>query len=549
MGVIIKYQLVFPELDLKVSNDLYAGDFIIDADIRASASRGVTGSGFVISLYDLPLAKAKEINKRVREADGLTTVLINLGYFDGSFEQVMEGVITKVNGSVSDNKLVTTMSGEEIGTWTLRNNHSLKLPKGDVEISHAVTALLRDAEISRGKTVSVSNIENIFGPLRNKTFSGRNLMEVLAELAEYANAELLVTDQTVFFGKPVKNPSYDPPKLEEGVNLASFQAFGLKMRDEQDINLFNPLTEIAAEWFRFTMAGDPKLRSGNKIVAAVDGFEATSSEFRVCSLDHRLTINNGYVCDGTAIKAVNDDKSRRREMAASTPNAATVVDGLTRRAQTEQRYRPSIEIGQVKIHDTEKRLSTLYFGQPAERTETQPSIRTAVDTDEEQLLRDKPLVSPFAWRKCGLVVPVYPGMRALLSHNLNMRDDALVSGFIWSERPANEPPKGKEGDWWLCLPIDFDAKSPPADDTKAVNDLTANNGKRVIEVKGLKITVGADKLPSVGVRPAEGADDEFLIEHKSGARIRIADDGALSIEASSISIKGDVTIEGNVDIK
>jgi hypothetical protein len=140
-------------------------------------------------------------------------------------------------------------------------------------------------------------------------------------------------------------------------------------------------------------------------------------------------------------------------------------------------------------------------------------------------------------------------MRALLSHNLSMLDDALVSGFIWSEQPANEPPKGKEGDWWLCLPIDFDTKNPPADDAKAVNDLTANNGKRVIEVKGLKITVGADKLPNVGARPTEGADDEFLIEHKSGARIRIADDGALSIEASAISIKGDVTIEGNVEVK
>jgi hypothetical protein len=236
-------------------------------------------------------------------------------------------------------------------------------------------------------------------------------------------------------------------------------------------------------------------------------------------------------------------------MAACVPNAGTFVDGLTRRAQAEQRNRPSIEVGQVKAHDTEKHQSTLYFGQAAERTETQPSIRTAVDTDEQQLLRNKPLVSPFAWRKCGLLVPVYPGMRALLSHSRDLLDDALVSGFIWSEKPANEPPKGKEGDWWLCLPIDFDTNNPPADDAKAVNDLTANNGKRVIEVKGLKITIGADKLPNVGARPTEGADDEFLIEHKSGARIRIADDGALSIEASSISIKGDVTIEGNVEVK
>ena len=44
-------------------------------------------------------------------------------------------------------------------------------------------------------------------------------------------------------------------------------------------------------------------------------------------------------------------------------------------------------------------------------------------------------------------------------------------------------------------------------------------------------------------------DDEFLIEHKSGTKFQISSDGSLSIEASKVSIKGDVTIEGNVEIK
>jgi hypothetical protein len=146
-------------------------------------------------------------------------------------------------------------------------------------------------------------------------------------------------------------------------------------------------------------------------------------------------------------------------------------------------------------------------------------------------------------------VPVYAGMKALLAHNLALQDDALVTGFIWSETPAIEPPTNKEGDWWLCLPIDFDTSKAPSDSTKATNDLIANNGKRVIEVKGLKITIGAEKLANVGTRPSEGQDDEFLIEHKSGTTLKIAADGSLSIEAKSVSIKGDVTIDGNVDIK
>ena len=123
-------------------------------------------------------------------------------------------------------------------------------------------------------------------------------------------------------------------------------------------------------------------------------------------------------------------------------------------------------------------------------------------------------------------------MKALLTHNLALHDDALVTGFIWSEEPKIEPPKNKEGDWWLCLPIDFDASKPPADDTKAANDLIGNNGKRVIEVKGLKITIGADKLANVGTRPSEGEDDEFLIEHKK-AKIKIGADGNIEMTADS----------------
>src|SRR5262249_27478256 len=166
-----------------------------------------------------------------------------------------------------------------------------------------------------------------------------------------------------------------------------------------------------------------------------------------------------------------------------------------------------------------------------------------------QLFLNKPIVSPFAWNKCGLVVPVYPGMKALLSHNVGLGDDALLTGFLWSETPSIEPPQNKAGDWWLCLPIDFNpAHAPPDDNTNAVNDLTANNGKRVVEVKGLKITVRSDKLSKVGQRPTEGADDEFVIEHRK-ALIKIAADGAIEILADAQNGKGKIAIASSGDIE
>ena len=280
----------------------------------------------------------------------------------------------------------------------------------------------------------------------------------------------------------------------------------------------------------------------------MEGFgKSPAPEFRVHSIAHKLSATAGYTCDGVAVKAEADGNCRRREAAASQPSAEKVAQFFGRKAQADQRRHPVMEIGEVQTYTPELHQGTLFFGQRFERTETQPSIRVAVDADKQQLLRNKPFVSPFAWHKCGLIVPVYPGMKALLAHNLALLDDALVAGFIWSETPAIEPPKSKEGDWWLCLPIDFVTK--PSDSTKAANDLIANNGKRVIETKGLKITVGTDSLRNVGERPEEGGDDEFVIEHKSGTRIAIAADGSLSIEAASVSIKGDLTVEGNVDIK
>lgn len=552
MGVIIKYQLEFSGVDLKVSNDLFKGEFIIDADITATFQRTAMGSSFEIRLYDLPKKKAEELAKKARESQQPVSVLIRLGYFDDPFDLVMEGAVTKVVGAVSDGKLITTVKGEEMGAYALKRAKVRSLPPSSAKIADAVKMILREAEITQGQVDRTPQLGTLpeDSTLTDKTLRGKTVMAVLDELAEFAGAELLVADKKVYMGRPIKVSDYNPPKLQDDVNLALFAPFVKNISEENEPNLLKPLLATDANGFRFTITGDPKLRSGNKVEAGVDGFGGESTpEFRVHSLAHKLTMTGGYVCEGIAIKAESDEQCRRREAAACQPTAESIAESLTRRAQAEQRHRPSIEIGKVKTYATPQHRGTLYFGQRSERTETQPSLRTEVDSDENQLLRNKPVVSPFAWHKCGLVAPVYPGMKALLAHNLNLHDDALVVGFLWSERPAIEPPQNNDGDWWLCLPIDFDTTSPPADSTKAVNDLIANNGKRVIEVKGLKITIGADKLPNVGARPSEGEDDEFLIEHKSGTKFKIAADGALTIEASSVSIKGDVTIEGSVEVK
>jgi len=68
---------------------------------------------------------------------------------------------------------------------------------------------------------------------------------------------------------------------------------------------------------------------------------------------------------------------------------------------------------------------------------------------------------------------------------------------------------------------------------KGANDLIAGDGRRVVESKGLLVKVGADKLTAVGERPSEGAADELEIQHASGATVKIATDGAVTVQAAS----------------
>jgi hypothetical protein len=166
--------------------------------------------------------------------------------------------------------------------------------------------------------------------------------------------------------------------------------------------------------------------------------------------------------------------------------------------------------------------------------------------DDSLQLHHKPIASPFAWHKCGLIVPVYAGMRALLAHNLGLVNDAVVAGFLWSEQPTYDRPKNKEGDYWLCLPTDFEESGDKRPKGKGVNDLTDKSGLRIIQAKGLHIFVGNDKLPDVGERPDPPDAQTIVIEQESGTTIKVANDGAISIQTKSKDISltnGSVTLK------
>ena len=123
-------------------------------------------------------------------------------------------------------------------------------------------------------------------------------------------------------------------------------------------------------------------------------------------------------------------------------------------------------------------------------------------------LNDKPIASAFAFDNCGLVVPVYPGMRSVLVHGWNEPEDAIVGGFVWTSTMT--PPANQAGDWWLCLPTQIGGDGKPSG--PGVDDLITGDGHRVIQVKGLKITIGPGLLGAVGTRPTPGPDGVLTIQ-------------------------------------
>ena len=97
-GVIIKYLLDFDQA-FKVSNDVFKGDFLIDASVRAEMKPGAAGGTFEIKMVDLPKSKADDLFKKSKNPKE-ARVTIKLGYMDGDFDTVMEGVYKDVSATV-----------------------------------------------------------------------------------------------------------------------------------------------------------------------------------------------------------------------------------------------------------------------------------------------------------------------------------------------------------------------------------------------------------------------------------------------------------------
>ena len=573
MGVILWYQVEFPEQGLKLSSDVNSGSYLVDAEISVTYAIGEPGR-FQVHFADPPLTVQRALSAALGSAagaDGGIAIVIRLGYLEdpGGQNTVLAGRVDTIRSSTHFPPLGALLTGYEEASFRLLTTVDINKEGGRPTLARIARESTSPAGvasyIATQADVQLAGATTPDSPVLDSIAAeAANAFDLLDKVAARFGAEVLVQEGVVQFGTAVKYPPESglpvPPnpaailalltgedsliaiKGMDSARMAEFRPVQLSPASRQRV--ISDLPEQATiSAFDFTVLGTPSLRAGQLVAASVDGYQNPFQGFRVLHLTHSFSPRAGYTCTGRAV-AFNDERNRRLSDLARRGSAQAIADRIAAKIEDSQTSAPSVDVGKVRSINSAQRVATLGYGQDSAPAVTSPSVDAEISRGQAILL-DKPIASPFAWHKVGLSVPVYPGMRALLNQVRDARDDAVVTGFLWANEAKMERPKAHDGDWWLCLPTELTFSTAPTPTGRGVNDLTAADGRRVMETIGLKIAVGTQQCSPVGERPDEGDAEVLLIVHASGTTIEIDAHGNATIDggASKVVLKsGGVTL-------
>ncbi|MEV5847065.1 hypothetical protein AB0M32_34375 [Streptomyces sp. NPDC051985] len=534
-------------LPLTVSNDVLSGSLVIDADVTVTMTDGAAADTFEISLINLP-GQVTDLIKNTHAAKPVNAT-IHLGYFDEpstrtAAGQVLVGRVVTVTGSVgADGLSRTVLSGQEEGGYLLR---STSAEQDRAESTEAV-ALAESLAAAAG--LPLADGSTLGGDLSDFTVRTGSALDALGALAEQADVPLVVRDRTVYLGLAVGAPTDPAPVVFNPdtnlVALSSSTAEDTAARPAfppppaDGVAGFGPaVTPPVRTTLDLTVLGHPGLRVGQ--VAATTGLSGVPvGPLRLCRVVHSFRVGSGYTAELRLIAAGPGERAQ----------VNTGVQGMVDRwrdvIDRSRADHPAVDLGEVTAYAAGadgKHLASLHYGQTPEAGVAAPSVASPIDTAVD--LHSKPIVSSFAFHRTGLITPVYPKMRAVLAHNRGQVNDAVITGFVWPDNPAQQRPANQAGDHWLALPTELGEDGLPQG--KGANDLTDAAGQRIIQVAALHVLVGTDSLPEVGTRPDPPTDDSIIIEHQSGTMITVDSDGAVTISTSDRPI---TLTNGSVSMK
>ena len=357
-------------------------------------------------------------------------------------------------------------------------------------------------------------------------------------------------------------------------------------------------TPPTAKQFRLTLKGRPDLKPGDLVAfepqpsdvsttipstplgAFGDFFGSIAPELGggvgdkavtayVNSVKHSLSRTSGFATELTCVEILGgatglklwhchtalDSGSERdsRERSADPADEAAKAIKRAARREVERNSFPQIaEVRAVVSGETDDAQTlTLWQGLEPGRGRGNKARRVPIDRERPTAAGGVSYLTPFAWGKCGLVLPNYPFERVMVSYRGGNSNEPVVVGALWEE---GNVPDAKPGDWWLILPAAVAEKerSTVAEDAKpasyagtVTNDLIDADGNRVIEAGSIFVRIG--KLRNAGARPELPGDaDSVSIEHAdAGSKIVMKSDGTVVIHAA-----GDLEIKSeNGDVK
>lgn len=450
---------------------------------------------------------------------------------------------------------------------------------------------------------------------------GKTYVETIRELAsaveiatgKYGRGMLLIRDGDLYFGPrsiPLE-PHSNPKPLQPENGFIEPEITGTKDSDPYfDRSSGEPPPPLTQ--FKLTLKGRPDLKPGDLVkfnlppedeakttpwigdallgiagplVPVLDQGFANAVTLYVNSVKHQLSRTCGFVTyvTGVVISNVKEPwdthspsgsrpvtSSSASRSASSSTTAAQSVQQIAERAVSSRYF---AEVGEVRQVTTQGQGSqsaspgqtlTVFRGLVAPDGGANQASRLAIQRTNPLRLPGVAYATPFAWGKCGLVLPRYPGTRVMMVHRNGQGSDPVEVGALWE---SGHGPDSEPGDWWLILPVDIpesqrsniaENATPEEHTGKVSQDLIDAEGNRIIEVGELTIRVGKESLKNAGERPNRpkrpSVEGSVTIEHtKEGSKIVMKPDGSIEITAKKIKLdagNGDIEmIANNIDVQ
>jgi hypothetical protein len=427
----------------------------------------------------------------------------------------------------------------------------------------------------------------------------------------YGRGMLLIRDGTLHVGqRPVPLSGKDPVAVTVSNGLLEVESLGVVDIDPHwEPCAHDQKPSPTRRQFRLTLRGRPDLKPGDVVTfdapagdesktkgplggalgalgdlgaAVVDGIASIAGgnemkspvQLYVSSVEHRLGRASGFLTTLTGVQigeksAPEPDDAwdaqtpapEGRTTGAAPPEArgtvaAEAADAVVTLFRREASTLASTDVGEVRSF-REKSVGA----QPGQVSEVfrglvalggpNLSRRADIKRPSDAPSTGVPYLTPFAWGRCGLILPRYPGMRVALTHRAFDAADAIDLGALW--QTGHAPEGAHAGDWWLSLPADAAAgnapdaaqSGPPSDYAgAATHDLIDSGGQRIIEVGALVVRLGHSKLTPAGTRPDDPPTNTAVtITHAtSGAHITIKDNGTVVIKGAQINLEGKVDV-------